>query len=257
MSRAAGFLPVLTFHTLDDRPSPIAFPRAVFRHGLARLHAADYRTLSLLEAVALLQRGAPFPARAFVLTFDDGYQTVYDEAFPVLQRFGMSATVFLTVGRPGAAGPRGRLPSLNGRAMLAWPQIQEMQRWGIHFGAHTLTHPDLTRLPPAQVRAEACESRAIIESALGTRVACFAYPYGRHDHHSREVVRQHFDCACTDTLGLLTARSDRYRLDRVDAYYLRTVRLFAGMRRRGWLPWYVWARGIPRRIRRAVQGSPR
>jgi len=170
---------------------------------MARLHDSGYRTLSLLEAVDYLRYGKPFPERSFVITFDDGYQSVYEEAFPVLQRYGMSATVFLAVGEKGTAKSNGCLPSLEGRPMLSWDEIREMQRHGIAFGAHSLTHPDLTRLPSDRVEAEICDSRTIIEDALGAAAACFAYPYGRYDYRSREIVRQHFACACSDKLGLI------------------------------------------------------
>jgi len=222
---------------------------------MARLHENGFRTLSLLDAVDCLRRGMPFPDRAFVITFDDGYQTVYEEAFSVLQRYGMSATVFLTVGDIGTAKPAGRLPPLDGRSMLSWREIQEMQRSGITFGAHTLTHPDLTWLPDDRLEAEVCGSKRVIEDALGAPVACFAYPYGRYDQRSRELVRRHFACACSDKLGLVTPRSDLYALERVDAYYLRTDQLF-GLQVTRWFPWYIRARSIPRRIRRAcLRGS--
>ena len=138
--------------------------------------------------------------------------------------------------------------------MLSWDEIREMQRHGIAFGAHSLTHPDLTRLPSDRVEAEICDSRTIIEDALGAAAACFAYPYGRYDYRSREIVRQHFACACSDKLGLTTRGSDLYALERVDAYYLRTDRLFNVMLTR-LFPWYIVARSIPRRIRRAIQLS--
>lgn len=222
---------------------------------MARLHENGYRTLSLLEAVDHLRRGVPFPDRSLVITFDDGYQTVYDEAFPVLERYGMSSTVFLTAGEKGETGAADQLPSLNGRPMLAWSQIREMHRHGIAFGAHTLTHLDLTRLPLDRMEAEVCDSKAIIEDALGAPINCFAYPYGRYDKRSHNIVRGHFACACSDRLGLITASSDPYAMERVDAYYLRTERLFSVMLTR-WFPWYVRARSIPRRIRRAVQPNP-
>ncbi len=187
-----------------------------------------------------------------MITFDDGYQSVYDEAFPVLQRYGTPATVFLTVGEKWAAQPGVRLPGLEGRSMLSWQEIREMQRSGITFGAHTLTHPDLTRLPAERVESEICESKAIIEDALSAPVTCFAYPFGRYDRQSCEIVRQHFASACSDTLGLVTADSDRYALERVDAYYLRTDRSFDVVLTR-LFPWYIRVRSIPRRIRRALE----
>jgi peptidoglycan/xylan/chitin deacetylase (PgdA/CDA1 family) len=247
----ATFLPILTFHALDSQSSAIAFAPRVFQRGLARLHEGGYQALSLLEAADSVRTGKLFPDRVFVLTFDDGYQSVYTEAFPVLQCYGWSATVFLTVGQSRKVSPEGRLPSMEGRPMLAWREVQEMHRWGIDFGAHTLTHPDLTRLPVQQLETEVCESKAIIENALGTTVASFAYPYGRYDRRSRELVQRYFACAVSDKLGLTTARSDLYALERVEAYYLRTDRLFAVMLTR-FLPWYIWACSVPRGIRRAV-----
>ena len=250
----AAFLPILTFHALDDRPSVISFSPRAFQRGMARLYESGYRTVTLLEAVDCLRRGMPFPERSFVITFDDGYYSVYTEAFPVLQRYGMSATVFLTAGEKATAKPASRLPSLNGRSMLAWHEMREMQHWGITFGAHTLTHPDLTRLPSDQIETEICDSKAIIEDALGAPVTCFAYPYGRYDQRSREIVRLHFACACSDKLGLITASSDPYALERVDTYYLRRDRSFDLMLTRVF-PCYIRACSIPRRIRRAVHFS--
>ena len=242
-------LPLLTFHTVHDEPSVIAFSPAVFARGMRRLHERGYRTLSLLDAADRVRRNAPFPARSFVLTFDDGYQTVYEEAFPVLQRYGMSATVFLTVGYTRRGSKTGPLPPLESRSMLSWEEIREMQRAGFSFGAHTCTHRDLTRLSSHEVQAEIDDSKSMIEDALGAAVSCFAYPYGRYDARVAEFVRPNFLGACSDTLGLITRRSDLYALERVDAYYLRTDRLFDVMLT-ALFPWYVRMRSVPRRLRR-------
>jgi peptidoglycan/xylan/chitin deacetylase (PgdA/CDA1 family) len=254
LGEAAGFmsasLPVLTFHALDDRASVISCAPRVFRQGVARLHARGYLTIPLSQAVAYLRRGHRFPDRAFVLTFDDGFQTMYTQAFPVLQHYGMSATVFITTGVADLRESAARLPTFEGRPMLSGPEMREMQRGGIEFGAHTLTHTDLTRLPAERIRIEMAGSKDRIESILGTPVTSFAYPFGRSDARSRETAREYFSCACSDTLGLLSARSDPYALERVDAYYLRTTRLFALMPTR-LFPWYVFARNVPRQLRRA------
>ena len=250
----AATLPVLTFHAIDNRPSVIAFPTRLFDTGVRRLFDSGFRTLRLGEAADCVRDGVPFPDRALAISFDDGYRSVYREAFPVLQQYGMSATVFLTVGDPDDAGTGARLPAMEGREMLAWNEIQEMHRWGIDFGAHTLTHPDLTRLPRARAEAEICTSKATIEDALGAEVTSFAYPFGRSDSDTREIVRRNFACAWSDKLDLLNGRSDLYALERVDAYYLRSERLFALMPTR-LFPAYLRGRGILRDIRRAA-GRP-
>lgn len=122
---------------------------------------------------------------------------------------------------------------------------------GFTFDAHTLSHPDLTRLSAGRAKTEICDSKTIIEDVLSTTVSCFAYPYGYHNPQIREIVRQHFACACSDKLGMTTTDSDLYTLERVDTYYLRTERLFDVMLSR-FFPWYILARSVPRRIRRAI-----
>ncbi len=249
---AASWLPILTFHSLDDEGSVLSYPPRLFEQGLAMLAARGFGTMPLHEVAARVREGAPLPARTVVLTFDDGYRSVYERAFPALRRHGMSATVFLTVGGGGAASGRGRLPPYGGRPMLDWGEIREMAHWGIEFGAHTLTHPDLRGLPAERVQEEIVGSKAIVEDALGRPARCFAYPFGRHDRRSRRVARRHFDCACSDDLGVLTAKSDLHALPRVEMYYFRGRRTL-GLLTGGLLPWYLRARDVPRRPRRALR----
>ncbi len=92
----ATYLPVLTFHALDDRSSATSFSQKMFERIMLRLHESGYLTMSLMETVNCLRQGKPFPNRFFVNTFEDVYQSVYDEVFPVLQRYGMSSTIFLS-----------------------------------------------------------------------------------------------------------------------------------------------------------------
>jgi peptidoglycan/xylan/chitin deacetylase (PgdA/CDA1 family) len=250
----AACFPILTFHAIDDRPSVISFPLRLFDYGMGQLREGGFRTLSLLELVDHVRQGVPFPDRSFAITFDDGYQSVYEQAFPILQRYGFSATVFLTVGEKRNGIDSDRLPSMCDRTMLSWGEIREMQRSGIEFGAHTVTHPDLTRLSLKLAESEICDSKAIIEDALNGPVSSFAYPYGRYDNRCREIVSHHFACACSDRLKLVTACSDPFTLERVDAYYLRAERLF-GVMSTGLFPLYVRARSVPRTIRRLVQLS--
>ena len=247
----ADWLPILTFHTLDDRASVISFPPRVFQYGMELLSTHGFQTISLLEAVDCLKRQVPFPDRSVVLTFDDGYQSVYTEAFPILRRYAMTATVFPILGTSKPGAPTSRLPDFEGRTMLSWNEIREMQLAGITFGSHTVTHRDLTRLSPEEVIEEVRYGKAVLEDALSASVDCFAYPFGRYDGPSRRIVSEHFACACSDTLGLLVSRSSLFAIERVDAYYLRTERLFGLMLSR-WFPDYVRVRGIARMLRRMV-----
>lgn len=249
----AGNIPVLTFHTIEDGPSVISFSPELFERFMRKLHRSGYRTVRLSDAAGLVRERKPFPEKSFVLTFDDGYRSVYGGAFPVLRKYRMTATVFLTVGDSENRGPQDRLPTLGGRQMLSWGEIIEMKDAGIDFGAHTVTHPDLTAIDAARMEYEIRGSKEIIENNLGEPVLSFAYPYGKYDGRSLDIAGRYFGCACSDDLGILTISSALYALERVDAYYLRQERLFGLMLTKSF-PLYVFLRNIPRTIVRRLGG---
>jgi peptidoglycan/xylan/chitin deacetylase (PgdA/CDA1 family) len=238
------------FHAIEKGHAPDSFPPELFTRGMATLQEAGYRTISLLDFVACVRTGSKPPERSFVLTFDDGYRSVYEHALPILARFGWTATVFLVADtRRGAeSNPR---PEMSGRPLLSWREIDEMRDAGLSFGAHTLTHPDLASLSPDEAEHEIAGSKAVLEEGLGEPVRAFAYPFGRYDVATKEIVRRHFDCACSDRMGLASGGSDVHALERVDAHYLRSARLFSIVTKR-WFPLYVQARAVPRQLRRAL-----
>lgn len=242
---------VLTFHAIEDAPSPMSFPPRLFAEGLSALHADGFRAASLAEVIDALKLRRPLPDRAFAITFDDGYRSVYDAALPVLKELAMPATVFLSLGADADAAANDRLPPQHEREKLSWAEIAEMRRSGIDFGAHTISHGDLTRMPADQAEHEIVGSKAALEAKLGEPVRWFAYPGGRYDAQSRAIVAEHFDAAFSDWLGLSGAADDLYALPRVDSYYLRTPWLFL-LLRSDWLDWYLRARNVPRRLRRLV-----
>ena len=245
-------VPILTFHAIDRESSPISFAPDAFRQALERLVENGFQTISLLRAVQLIAGRAVAPERSCVITFDDGYQSVYEAAFPLLQRYRLTATVFLTVGEGTTRSAQVRLPQLNNRGMLSWAAIHEMHQYDIEFGAHTLTHPDLRAIPFDRARVEVEGSKQVIEDVLGTPVASFAYPFGRSTPPVRALAESLFACACTDDLGIAGPKCDPYRIARVDAYYLKPTSWF-GRLDAPLFPWYLRARNLPRIARRALR----
>jgi peptidoglycan/xylan/chitin deacetylase (PgdA/CDA1 family) len=247
------YVPILTFHAIEDSRSVISFSPELFGKSMERLYLSGWRTIGLGEAAELVRGRKPLPEKSFVMTFDDGYRSVYDEALPVLSKHSMTATVFLATGGPRSAGADERLTPLSGREMLSWREIREMKDAGIDFGAHTVSHPDLTKIETSEIEKEMTVSKKIIEDKLGASVSSFAYPYGRYDGRSLEIARGNFACACSDELGLMTMESGLYALERVDAYYLRGETLFGLITTRSF-PLYVILRNIPRSIKRSLGG---
>lgn len=168
-----------------------------------------------------------------------------------MRQYGMTATVFLTVGRTAGKRVNGRIPPLHGRAMLSWQEVCAMHAAGISFGAHTLTHPNLTRLSQDAMRAEIHDCKAVIEDELGAAVDSFAYPYGCWNAQVKQVVEECFEFGCTDELAMIDMTSDPYALPRIDGYFLRSKKLFDLMVTRVF-PFYIKSCNFIRANRRAI-----
>lgn len=121
--------PILTFHATTAR---------ALESVLVRLSAAGYRTWTCDEYLAAVRGETPAtPCRSVLLTFDDGYASVWSEVYPLLRRFNMRAVVFLIPGRI----QDGRDTSATRGPLCTWPQIREMHESGLlDFQSHTLLH---------------------------------------------------------------------------------------------------------------------
>lgn len=250
MKSGVSSIPILTFHALDETDAPISFSPVMFARALKRWHAEGWRTLSLFDAVCHLREGIPFSPKSFVMTFDDGYASVYRAAFPCLRKYGMTATLFIAPGEKGGSGQT-PLPRLYGREMLRWNEIREMDAQGMDFGAHSLTHRDLTQLPEEELEREVRVSGEILQDALGHAIPFFCYPKGYSNARVREVTARYYQGACSDRLGIANSASDLYALERVEMFYLRAPRA-ADLFMSRWFPYYLAARNVPRILKRRV-----
>jgi peptidoglycan/xylan/chitin deacetylase (PgdA/CDA1 family) len=187
------------------------------------LDRSGFRVVSVSDAVALLHDRANLETqRVVAVSFDDGYRNVYERAFPVLQQFGFSATVYLITnycGRrndwPGHVSPVGPLE------LATWSDISEMTDAGIEMGAHTLNHPDLTGISQDVARAEIVGSKEAIEDKTGAVVRSFAYPYGRFGAAARSIASEHFENTVTTRLALASRPVDLHSIGRLDMYYFQ------------------------------------
>jgi hypothetical protein len=105
------------------------------------------------------------------------------------------------------------------RLMLTWEEVSEMYRGGIHFGAHTGSHPSLSKLQPEDAREEIRRSKSAIERVLNVSVTTFAYPSGRHGDFTSTtkalVEEAGFRCALTTIFGNNEAGMDLYEMRRI------------------------------------------
>lgn len=220
-------MPILTYHSIDDSGSVISTKPEIFRRQMKSLNEGGYKAISLGELKKILTENSLPAGKFVVLTFDDGFQNFYAEAFPVLEEYGFQATVFLVTDYCGRSNNwAGNPPDLPKSKLLCWQEIKELNGCGIEFGAHTRTHPDLTRLSAAHAAAEIVESKTAIENSLGKKVTTFAYPYGNFNQSVRQIAETNFTSACSTNLGKAQAESDFFSLERIDSYYLSRPLIF-------------------------------
>lgn len=166
--------------------------------------------VSLDEAVK--RRGEPRAEDLYVLSFDDGYRDVYENAFPLMEERGLPFVLYLTSGPIEAPDDFANWPG----EPLRWREVRTMMASGLMtLGAHTHTHPDLRLVDPVAAESEIDISNAIIEDRVGAFPYHFTYPKGWWAEAADPIVRLNYTTA---TLGMgegITPESDLHKLNRV------------------------------------------
>ncbi len=256
-----------------------------------RFVARHFNVIGFKELEEYKRRGI-FPKNSLIVTFDDGYKDFYTNAYPVLKRYKMPATIFLTTGHIGtnrlfwwdklaffikntpkkeisithngntykydlstyarrqqSLNALNRLmkkikneereviigfieksagikidPSATKDMILSWEDIKTMSNNSIEFGAHSVTHPLLSYLPPAKIEREIFLSKKKIEQQIKEPVAVFAYPCGVYNEMCKEAVKKAgFAFGCTYTKGVNNFKTDSYELKRIGVNYTMKV----------------------------------
>lgn len=213
-------IPIIMYHSIDSSGSIVSISSQLFANHIEVLRQRNLEVISLREALQTLKEKAS-TERKIVLTFDDGFDNFYTDAFPVLAKYKMPCTVFLVTNYCGKMNDwPGQIKAVPKLPLLDWSRIQELSSAQIEFGAHSCTHPMLTRLSPDCAMREIRQSQDSIQEKIGRTVPYFAYPYGVLNRTVRAMVAEHFEAALGTSLAETTSDDDLYNLSRIDVYYL-------------------------------------
>jgi peptidoglycan/xylan/chitin deacetylase (PgdA/CDA1 family) len=210
-------VPVLMYHEIAqpwETASRLAVTPSAWAEQLAYLYGEGFRTITATELSQAVSGRGQLPDHAVALTFDDGYADFHSRALPMLDRFGFTATLFVTTGwiQDAERLSTGHRPGL----MLSWSQIAEAAQAGIEIAAHTRLHPQLDQLPGSLLREELYSSRAELEDKLGSAVTGLAYPFGYSNVRVRQAVRDlGHDYACAVGNAMISKESDLFALPRL------------------------------------------
>src|SRR5262252_6736762 len=196
---------IYCYHRLVDKvryPGTEITP-AAFEAQMKELKDKGITVISMQDLLAWKRGEKNIPPRSAVVTFDDGWKSQYEVAWPILKKLGYPVTLFIYT-----EGVRGG--SLGGGEAITWEQLADMRDNGVDIEAHSATHQDLreghnimlaaaggkrtrTKLTGPQyeqwVRNEVVGSKELLEQRLGIKVNCFAVPFGNYNEHVKELAR--------------------------------------------------------------------
>lgn len=214
---------VFTFHRVTTllRDGMTVSPR-VFRDQLAHL-SATHRVLPASTALSLVRSGAPLRRPVAVITFDDGYRSVLERAFPLMQAEGVVGTCFLSTRYSGTSrrfdhdAEESVRPFLD---VMEWPEVQLLAEAGWEMGGHTRNHRRVSELEGDELHSEVAGPASDLAEVLGSPPATFAYPFGLEEDISPEAVAvaeaTGYGAAFQDYGGDIPRDPSWYRLPRTE-----------------------------------------
>ncbi|HZH31447.1 MAG TPA: polysaccharide deacetylase family protein [Pyrinomonadaceae bacterium] len=237
-------VPVIFYHKID-RPAPDSLvrggftPPARFARQMAYLKRRGYVFYTASELIEHYRAHGVFPPNGISITLDDGWEDNYTNAFPVLSRLRIKATIFTIPSCIGQTAYKAQAEGEGARPHLTREQILEMSAAGIEFGSHTLNHKLLHEITPAEVRVEVFEAKRQLEELLQKPCKVLAYPAGFFSDEARAACREAGHTAAftthygpTQTLDLYALnRTEILRRDRFLFQFARKVKPFLAARR--------------------------
>jgi peptidoglycan/xylan/chitin deacetylase (PgdA/CDA1 family) len=247
------------YHHVCPNPGTVTISPDTFEKQMEWLAKNRYVTLRADDFLRFVRSEQPVPEKSVLLTFDDGYLDNYVYGFPVLQRLGLHAVIFIVTGwigdgpvreRAGAETPNHRACKTAiaaGRAddvMLRWSEIKMMEQTGaIEVQSHTHSHVRWDKkFPDATARLTALQSdlelsRQTFHRQLGRETVHLCWPWGRIEDGYRELAeRVGFQAQYTVKKGVNAAGGDPTRVarmvvkDRAGWWFANRLRVYSQKR---------------------------
>ena len=213
---------VLYWHRIaDDRATPWTLSNKMFIRQISWLKK-HYQLVSLAEIQRRLRQGYN-NSPCVSVTFDDGYANNCDHAVPWLIKHNIPFTYFVTLQNVLSGEPFPHDVKLGHRlAPNTIEQLRRMAEAGVEIGAHTYTHPDLASISDRRtLRRELVEAKHELQAVLGWPVRYFAFPFGQHEHLSREAFEMAdqagYAAVCSAYGGYNFPGDDPFHLQRIPA----------------------------------------
>jgi peptidoglycan/xylan/chitin deacetylase (PgdA/CDA1 family) len=185
---------------------------------MAWLFENGYTPITLKDLLYNLRLGWPLPEKPVALTFDDGYADAYQNAFPILLKYGFVGTFFVITDYMTFDNPN----------HATWDQVIQMHNAGMDIQSHSRSHPDLRRQSQPELLWQILGSREAIEARLDKEVRFFCYPSGRYDANAILALQQYgYWAAVTTEYGATHTSENLFTLKRIRIRATDTLADFA------------------------------
>lgn len=181
--KSSSVVPILMYHSFrveEDKLIPYVDPKT-FAYQMEFFSRSNYNIVGPDKVIAYMTKKEKMPPKTAVITADDGYYSFYKNAYPVLKKYNLPATIFIAtdkIGRPG---------------YLGWKELREMSDSGlITIGSHTKSHPWLPEVSvdEKKIHDELVLSKEILEKGIGKEVDYICYPNGGFNDLTKEEARK-------------------------------------------------------------------
>ena len=213
-------LTILMYHRVDAIPTATRHPKnfvtpARFTDQIEALLSWGYEPITFTDWLAYrTHKAQQLPKRPFIVTFDDGYNDFATNAWPVLRRLGVPATVFLVASKTGMTNDWDHDEPRTG--LLDAVTIRNLEGEGVSFGGHGYSHLPLANISPNEAREEIAHCHAALVGLLSRPPEVFAYPYSNQNAKVRQLTREAgFHCAVRGKGRLNYRGTDPFGLRRI------------------------------------------
>lgn len=240
-------IPILMYHQLQEQKasiSELSVTTKSFLRQMQWLKKKGYDSISVEQLSKALNHQFSLPPKPVIITFDDGYQNVWDLAKPVLDRVGFTATVFLV---PQAIGQYNIWDE--NKSIPIWPCLDKLRcrqllESGWELGAHGWSHQSLPGLEPEALKQEIAGAKQALEQQFDRPISVFCYPFGAWDQKVKEcVIKSGYTTACAISPGTKSVTEDPWALRRI---YIKSSDHLSDFKRKV-SNWYLRYRGWRKR----------
>lgn len=208
-SEGGSKIMVLNYHKVDNMQISLSIPPEEFEAQMKHFKDNNYHTITPDELYNALEGFEELPENPILITFDDGYEDNYKNAYPILKKYGFKATIFVISDFVGKMDH-----------YITWNEAREMAKNGITIASHTVDHRSMTDLTDEQLIKELVDSKKKIEKEMGSSVDYIAYPTGTYNLHIAQLVKEAgYKAAFTIKYGNVDMGSNIYALERVPIFH--------------------------------------